>query len=486
MERRLFAAGALLVVLAAAPYKLFDLDRFFVPKELALHAFALALALPLLRRGRLTLDREGLPLFLYMVLGAAGALFAPDRWLAARALTVTLSGAALFWRARAADGETRRFIAGAAAFAAVAAAAVCLAEAYGLSLALFSTHRVPGGTLGNRNFVAHLAAVCAPALALAVLRARGRGYAAAGLAGLAMLAAAIVLTRSRAALLGLAAGAAVLAHGWRRLRGLLDETAASRAKALALAAAVGALAALALPNALEWKSDSPYLDTIAGIANYRKGSGHGRLIQFKRSLRVAAAHPLLGAGPGNWGVVYPRYVKDFDPSIDYATGRTMNPWPSSDWVAVLSERGVPALAALLAVFGLLFLGAWRRGEEGGAEAPEGYALAAALAAAAVVGCFDAFLLLPAPSFLLWTLAGALAAPSPVVFSAELSPRAARRLTLAAVFVWGAAILRNAGQVAAMALYSGARTRAQVARAALFDPANERINARLQAMAQTGK
>ena len=32
--------GALAVVLLSLPYKAFDLDRFFVPKELALHATA--------------------------------------------------------------------------------------------------------------------------------------------------------------------------------------------------------------------------------------------------------------------------------------------------------------------------------------------------------------------------------------------------------------------------------------------------------------
>ena len=40
---RVLQLGTLLVVLLAAPYKQFDLDRFFVPKELALHVTALGL-----------------------------------------------------------------------------------------------------------------------------------------------------------------------------------------------------------------------------------------------------------------------------------------------------------------------------------------------------------------------------------------------------------------------------------------------------------
>ncbi|HEX4047751.1 MAG TPA: hypothetical protein VH309_07955, partial [Elusimicrobiota bacterium] len=86
------------VVLAAAPYPIFDLDRFFAPKELALHSFALALTLSALRRAEtLSLDRTDLALALYLLLGTASALIAPDGWSAARALAVTLSGACVFW-----------------------------------------------------------------------------------------------------------------------------------------------------------------------------------------------------------------------------------------------------------------------------------------------------------------------------------------------------------------------------------------------------
>ncbi len=479
---KLFIAGALLVVLAAVPYPIFDLDRFFAPKELVLHAFALALVLPVLRRAKtLSLDRTDLALALYVLIGAVSALFAPDGWLASRALAVSLSGAIIFWSARASDDETRRTIVAAASTAAVAAAATCVAQAYGVRFELFSPHRAPGGTLGNRNFVAHIAVVCSPALILAVLRAR-RGWAAAGIAGVAVVSAALILTRSRAALLGFAAGGAVLAYGyWRSRSALNDGRTAFRLRALLAAAVLGVLAALVLPNKLEWRSDSPYLDTIAGLANYSEGSGHGRIVQYTRSLRIAAAHPLLGAGPGNWAVVYPKFVRSFDPAIDSTTGRTVNPWPSSDWIAVLSERGLPALAAILAVFVFLFQGAWRGAASGGEEALEGLALAAVLASAAVVGCFDAFLLLPAPAFLLWGLAGAMAAASLPVWSAPLSSRDARRLKLSVVLLLGAAVLRSSGQIAAMSIYSKARTRAQVARAARFAPGDARIRSRLDAL-----
>lgn len=484
--RVLLFLGAVTVVLAAAPYRIFDLDRFFAPKELVLHAVTLALVLLSLRRAKaFELGRIDLLLVLYLSFSFVSALFAADHWLSTRALAITLSGAGVFWVSRAAaDAGARRTIVAAAAVAAVVGAAASLAQAYGLTSGLFSLNRVPGGTLGNRNFMAHLAVICAPALILAALTARRSWSAVSGAAGLAVIAAALVLSRSRAAYLGLAAGALILAYGFLRAHGRWNypET-AFRIKSLMLAAALGVLAALLLPNKLEWKSASPYLDTVTGMVNYRRGSGRGRVVQYERTLRIAAAHPLLGVGPGNWPLAYPKFAARHDPSLSHGSGKPINPWPSGDWVAIVAERGVPALAALLFVFLGLLAGAWRRagGAAGLDEYLEGLALAAALATAAVVACFDAVLLLPAPSFIVWALFGALAASSPVLRSVELSPRLRRRITAAVALMGAAAVLRSSGQVAAMALYSKARSAAQFTDAARLDPGNAKISARLAAL-----
>ncbi|HNW44998.1 MAG TPA: O-antigen ligase family protein [Elusimicrobiales bacterium] len=482
----LLAAGAILVVAAAVPYRMFDLARFFAPKELVMHMAALGLALLGLRRAdKLELNRVDLLLALYLALSCVSALLARDRWLSTSALAVTLSGAAVFWGARsAAAAGARSMIVAAAAAAAVAGAAASLAQAYGFASVLFSLNRVPGGTLGNRNFMAHLAVICAPALVLAALRARrGAGFVC-GAAGVAIVADALVLSRSRAALLGLAAGAAVLAYGaWRAGGRWRDAAMSSRQRGLLLAGILGVLAALFVPNTLEWKSDSPYLDTVSGIVDYRRGSGHGRLVQYARTLRIAAAHPLLGAGPGNWALAYPRFSEGFDPSIDYYTGRTINPWPSSDWMAILSERGAPALAALLLALLWLLLAAWRRtaGAAGADEYREGLTLAATLLGTFTVACFDAVLLLPASSFMAWAILGALAPPLPALRQVTLSSRARRRALTAVALAGTAAVLRSSGQVAAMALYSKARTVSQFALAARLDPGNVRIRSRLSAL-----
>ena len=221
--RILFFIGAIAVVLAAAPYRMFDLDRFFSPKELVLHTVSLALVLLSLRRAKtLELCRIDLLLALYLSLSFASAVFAGDHWLAARALAITLSGAGVFWTSRAAaeDADTRRLIIVAAAMAAVIGAVTSLAQAYGMTSEFFSLNRVPGGTLGNRNFVAHLAAICMPALILATITARRSWTAAVGAAGMLIVTAALVLSRSRAAYMGLLAGSGMLAYALWRVDGI--------------------------------------------------------------------------------------------------------------------------------------------------------------------------------------------------------------------------------------------------------------------------
>ena len=483
--------AAIAVVLAAAPYKVFDLDRFFVPKELVLHVAAVLLAVACLRRAHaLTLTRVDLLLAAYLALSGVSALFAGNHWLAERALAITIASAAVYWSARAAgDGGLARPVAAACAAAAVLAAATSLAQAYGVTSEYFSLNRAPGGTFGNRNFMAHIAAIGTPALVLCSIGARRGWSAALGAAGLAIIAAALVLSRTRAAWLALAAGLVVLVFGlWRAHRRWSDPRAARRMQVLALAAGVGVLAALLLPNTLEWKSDSPYLDTVTGVVNYREGSGRGRIVQYANTLRIAAAHPLLGVGPGNWATAYPKVAAANDPSLDPDDGMTSNPWPSSDWIAIAAERGVPALIVLsLALFGLA-MGAWRRADRASnvEEYLEGLALATTLVVTVIVGAFDAVLVLPTAALLAWALFGAFAAPSAARVTRPLTPRFRRPVMLVVAVIALAAILRSALQLAAMAEFSDARTVAQVELAARLDPGSYRIRMKLaQSYAEHG-
>ena len=471
--------GAFGVVLVVAPFRAFELDRFFLPKEVVLHATALLVAILVIPgRREWTWNRLDFLLLGFLGLSALSAALATNGWLAARALGITWSSLLLFWSTRqlARVGLGRPIVLGLTA-GAVAGVLTALGQAYGvLDSDLLSLSRAPGGTFGNRNFVAHLAAIALPALVAGALAARSRlGYLLAVLATL-LTVGLLVLTRSRAAWLATAASGIVL-FGLGFLPGGLwkDETARRRVIGPALAVIAGAILALTLPNALDWRSDSPYIDTLKGLANYQEGSGRGRLLQWRNSLTLSVANPVLGVGPGNWAVEYPAVVRPDDPSLA-SDGMTANPWPSSDWVALLSERGIPAFLLLTAAGGLLFLAGvmgWLGGTRGVADLPS-LVLAATITATAVVGAFDAVLLLAVPALYVWSLAGVLlpADPFPRRTPAGWRTRALAlgvALAIGTVLTW-----RSAAQVRAMEMISVWGRLSSRAEAARTDPGSYRV------------
>jgi len=97
----------------------------------------------------------------------------------------------------------------------------------------------------------------------------------------------------------------------------------------------------------------------------------------------------------------------------------------------------------------------------------------------IVAAFDAVLLLPAPRAR--RRAPTPRAPAPVRRSVPLAPRARSRLAMAVLVIGVAAVLRSAGQLAAMAAFSDARTAAQFERAARLDPGSYRIHMRLASL-----
>jgi O-antigen ligase len=471
--------GSVAIVLVALPYRLFELDRYTTPKELILHlAAAAATLLCLASARRLTVIMVDLFLAGFLVLSLCSTLLAENGWLAWRALGESVDGAFLFrWARTLARAGYGRPLLAALAGAVVLGAVTALVQAYGLvTTQLASLSRAPGGTFGNRNFMAHLIAIGLPVLLLMVLQTRDRWRFGLGAAGVALAGAALVLSRSRAAWLG--AGACVVFLAVEGLWvGRLWNDVGLRRRVIRLAAVMaGSLAlALLLPNRLNWRSDSPYFDSLTGVANYREGSGRGRLIQYGNSLEMAAAHPVLGVGPGNWPVYYPRYMSPADPSFDADDIIPTNPWPSSDWVAMLSERGFLALLLLLLVGGSVALGAWARIRRGTRSTPAlgDLAIVGTLMAAWVVGTFDAVILLPVNSFFAWIIVGALASSARPVREIPLTRVGRRRLmlgigVLAAVFGG-----RSAAQMISMGLYSsGKRTAMELA--GRVDPGSYRI------------
>src|SRR5437667_1402289 len=140
---RVVQLGAIAVVLVVSTLTPFELDRFFVPKELVLHLTALIAGLLAFRAiCQLPLTRIDLLLAAYLVLSAVSAALATNRWLALRALALSASAILIFWIAR----TLRDSLINGLVLAVVLAAITSLLQTYGVDTILFSESRAPGGT----------------------------------------------------------------------------------------------------------------------------------------------------------------------------------------------------------------------------------------------------------------------------------------------------------------------------------------------------
>ena len=467
--------GATAVILAAVPSAIFDLDRFSVAKETVLLGTALLATVLLL--GRIEQVEMGVAEFClaaFAIWSFLSAVLATNHWLAARSLGLTVGGTSLFYTARfASERGSRRFLIGLLVLAVVVGGATGLAQAYGWSSVLLADSRAPGGTLGNRNFLAHLMVLGIPLAGWLLVTAGSRlGMWLAGVAASAMIAA-VVLSRSRAAWVGFAATVIASVVVGALTRGSAHRLPRGRLMVMLGALVLGALAALIVPNQLEWKSASPYHDSLRDVLNYHEGSGRGRLIQYQNSLRLAARDPVFGVGPGNWLVRYPQVATPGDPSYAGSDPIPTNPWPSSDWIGLIAERGVVGTLCWLAWLVALGITALRRvrDPEHGVGALAAIALIVGLS---VQGLFDAVMLLAPPMIVALAGLGSLLPATRSVVSVPVSGRRSRMIMAMAVLLLGFAG-RSAGELIAIVTAGSGSPRSRLEDAVGWDPGSYRLH-----------
>jgi hypothetical protein len=159
---------------------------------------------------------------------------------------------------------------------------------------------------------------------------------------------------------------------------------------------------------------------------------------------------------------------------------TANPWPSSDWVAFVSERGIVPAVALLGVFAVLFYGSLRRWNE--LETADAVlaqlVLAGTIVATIVVSAFDVVLVLGAPSFLVWSVIGATSGIRHEGREAKLSPRAWSFVAAGILLVALLSAARSATQTVAMMTVGRGGMTAGWVNGAAWDPGSYRINLRV--------
>ena len=97
---------------------------------------------------------------------------------------------------------------------------------------------------------------------------------------------------------------------------------------------------------------TPVLAHVVSIADLRNPSNYDRLCMVEAELRMVAKRPLFGIGPGQ---VKERYAIYRPPS-----GRRLwVPHLHNSFLELAAERGLPALAAYLAMMAASLAGAWR-------------------------------------------------------------------------------------------------------------------------------
>ena len=465
--------GLVLAVVVALPAAPSDLDRHQLPKESVMHLatwLAVVLARPALGRGLSRATLVGLGAF--VLLSVTSAVFATNPFLALRATSLTATGIVAFLTARAlADQGLGDRLLRWCGIAAGVGVATALAQAYGADSILFASTRAPGGTFGNRNFMAHFSALALPILLSMTLSTRRGSVAILASMAVAALTVGIVLSRSRTAWIGAPCGLTayliLLMPAWRNRAVPVER---SRVLLLAAAVAVGVIGAPLLPNSLRWRDDeSPYAKTLTGLVNAKEGSGHGRLIQYGNTLKLAARHPVLGVGPGNWPIRYGDVAPPNDPAWAYGDTVPLNPWPSSDWMALLSERGIAGMLAILLVGAASLWRGVRGVRAGGSRTMAATTLVALLVIAAVEGVFDAILLLPAPLFLVALAGGSLLAGADGVAADNLSEQPASRWSPAVAVLLGLIVIRSGMQTAAYVVAGNGRSLARLNWAARIDP-----------------
>ena len=428
------ALGVLAVTLVAVPLSLaLGLHAFDVtPKLLALVGGASLVWLLLAMQGNM----GGIPRHLLLALaglaaaGILATLFSADRvlslagsewrrmglpaWLACLALAAAIPGTTGDNPAR------RRLLLQSIAAAGIIAAIYGLAQYTGhdpwIATALYHIGEGewqivrPPAMLGYVSYFAlYIAAAMFVAAGLAVTASR-RPVQVAWAAGAAVMAIALVVTGSRGAWVGAAVGVLILAIKLPGRRAVLT----GLLVAVALAGAfVASPLGQPVRSRMRWFVEDP--------------AGGSRLYLWRDSLRLAAAHPLLGVGPDAFGLAFAP-AESLDLAL--ATRDFYVESPHNVFLDYLTSAGLPALIAFAA---LCFLAL---------RAPDTFLLAA-FAAGLVAAQFIADII---PTRLLLLSLAALAVPG--VPQARMKPitrwatGACATTGLALLLVFGIALARS--------------------------------------------
>lgn len=363
LEAATVVLGLVVALFVWVPGQPWRPEFFSLPKDMALGIAAFVAAILLIVRGPPSWDRWidapviGV-LFWGVFLTLTEAINVHAGW---RAVGGLCAGALVFHLVRRVSANSNpEPVFAAIVFVVSGLAVLVLLEAYGGVPFFSEPGRRPGATVGNRNLAARLLCLSLPLFWRQIVvedRKEKRRVILAGLLGLVITA--VVLSRSRGAWLITAAIAVGLPLASLAIARASDIRRTRRAASWwAAAIAVGAVAAIMLPNRLAWTAVD-FASSARRIIDYRGGTGHGRVIQAKTTLRIIQLAPLHGVGPGNWSIVYPAHSRLGDPSNTPYALFPAPQVPRGDVLSLAAEFGLIGFALCTTAFVAVFRAAAR-------------------------------------------------------------------------------------------------------------------------------
>ena len=150
---------------------------------------------------------------------------------------------------------------------------------------------------------------------------------------------------------------------------------------------------------------------VGSVFSASPESNRYRLLAWEASLRLAAAHPVLGVGPGHYRFFHPIYASAEFWRLNDTYGRIRLLQAHNDYINILCELGLAGLVVFLGIIILLARGARRLLREASCNEVlriQALGLTAGLFSALLQSLFDFGLYNPVSGFIFWVTAGFLA------------------------------------------------------------------------------
>jgi len=163
---------------------------------------------------------------------------------------------------------------------------------------------------------------------------------------------------------------------------------------------------------------------VGSVFSASPESNRYRLLAWEASLRLAAAHPVLGVGPGHFRFFHPIYASAEFWRLNDTYGRIRLLQAHNDYINILCELGLAGLVLFLGIIVLLARGAGRLLRSASCDEVlriQALGLTAGLFSALLQSLFDFGLYNPVSGLIFWVTAGFLAG----MCTTETGPAGAR-------------------------------------------------------------